>query len=57
MQIYSVPQQNLRHLPFLHEHFRDISVLSDKPSAVDNQRSEAVDWAGICGLKQHYCFD
>lgn len=37
------PNKHLRHLPFLHEHFRDISVLSDKPSAVDNQRSEAVD--------------
>lgn len=36
------PNKHLRHLPFLHEHFRDISVLSDKPSAVDNQRLEAV---------------
>ena len=34
--------KHFRHLPFLSEHFRDISVLSDKASAVDNQRPEAV---------------
>ena len=52
------PNKHLRHLPFLHEHFRDISVLSDKPSAVDNQRSEAVGGQAYVALSlTYYCFD
>ena len=52
------PNKHLRHLPFLNEHFRDIPVLSDKASAVDNQRSEAVGGQAYVALSlTYYCFD
>ena len=50
--------KHFRHLPFLSEHFRDISVLSDKASAVDNQRPEAVGGQAHVALSlTYYCFD
>ena len=52
------PNKHLRNLLFLNEHFRDISVLSDKASAVDNQRSEAVGGQAYVALSlTYYYFD
>ena len=50
--------KHFRHLPFLSVHYRDISVLSDKASAVDNQRPEAVGGQAHVALSlTYYCFD